>query len=105
YTAQLKIFQRDFEDSLAIADSVIVAGLFHPERYGNQTGASPQEMAENLKARGREACYIPDAGEIVNRLAGELKSNDVVVVMSNGSFGGIHEKLLTALGGEAGGLM
>jgi UDP-N-acetylmuramate: L-alanyl-gamma-D-glutamyl-meso-diaminopimelate ligase len=97
YTAQLKIFQKDFEDSLSAADSVIVAGLFHPERYGEQTGASPEDMAANLKARGHEARYIASADAIVQHLAHELRPNDVVVIMSNGSFGGIHEKLIAAL--------
>ena len=100
YTAQLRVFQRDFEDSLATADSIVVAGLFHPERYGKETGASPEEMAQSLNRRGHEACYIPEADEIVKYLTARLRPEDVVVIMSNGSFGGIHEKLLAALTGN-----
>jgi len=37
--------------------------------------------------------------EIVKRLTGELRSGDVVAIMSNGAFGGIHEKFLAALRG------
>ena len=40
---------------------------------------------------------MSDADEIVVRLAPELFAGDVVVIMSNGGFGGIHEKLMKAL--------
>ncbi|MGH9759843.1 MAG: glutamate ligase domain-containing protein, partial [Blastocatellia bacterium] len=99
YTAQLKVFQRDFEESLALADVIVVAGLFHPERYTSQTGASPQEMSEHLRAFGKDATYLPGPEEIVEMLVRRVESGDVVVVMSNGSFGGIHGKLLSALAG------
>lgn len=97
YTAQLRVFQADFEESLSIADIVVVAGLFHPERYSSQTGASPEEMAAHLREQGKDAVYLPSADEIVRGLSPKLKSGDVAVVMSNGSFGGIHQKLLDAI--------
>jgi UDP-N-acetylmuramate: L-alanyl-gamma-D-glutamyl-meso-diaminopimelate ligase len=97
YTAQIKSFQQPFEDGLCEADAIIIAGLFHPERYTADTAISPPEMAERLRQRGREASFIPSVDEIVSHLAPCLRENDVVVVMSNGSFGGIHDKLLKKL--------
>ncbi|HYL98986.1 MAG TPA: UDP-N-acetylmuramate:L-alanyl-gamma-D-glutamyl-meso-diaminopimelate ligase, partial [Blastocatellia bacterium] len=97
YTAQLRIFQKDFEESLALADIIVVAGLFHPERYTSETGASPQEMAEHLRAFGKDAVYLPGPDEIVEKLVKRVEPGDVIVVMSNGSFGGIHLKLLSSL--------
>jgi len=97
YTAQLKSFQKDFVNSLAVADRIIISGLFHPERYTAESGASPAEMARELEAMGREACSLETADKIVSNLAPRLKSGEVVVIMSNGAFGGIHDKLLAAL--------
>jgi UDP-N-acetylmuramate: L-alanyl-gamma-D-glutamyl-meso-diaminopimelate ligase len=97
YTAQIKKFQQPFEEGLAEADEIIIAGLFHPERYAADSAVSPDEMVTHLRGRGREAAFIPSADEIVAYLAPRLKSDDLVVVMSNGSFGGIHDKLLAAL--------
>ena len=97
YTAQIKSFQQQFEDGLSQADQIIIAGLFHPERYTQDTAISPAEMIQRLRKHGREADFIPSPDEIVAHLAPRLKENDVVVVMSNGSFGGIHAKLLKAL--------
>lgn len=97
YTAQIKSFQKSFEDALSQADAIIIAGLFHPERYTQDRAVSPAEMIQNLRQLGREADSVSSADEIVAHLAPRLKEKDVVVVMSNGSFGGIHEKLLKAL--------
>ncbi|MFY9609989.1 MAG: UDP-N-acetylmuramate:L-alanyl-gamma-D-glutamyl-meso-diaminopimelate ligase [Blastocatellia bacterium] len=97
YTAQIRAFQEQFELALSEADSIVVAGLFHPERYTADSAISPVEMAGNLRRLGREAEFIPSVDEIVSHLAPRLKNNDVVVIMSNGSFGGIHDKLMKAL--------
>jgi UDP-N-acetylmuramate: L-alanyl-gamma-D-glutamyl-meso-diaminopimelate ligase len=40
---------------------------------------------------------LPDADQIVAHLTPELKAGDVVAIMSNGGFGGIHDKILAAL--------
>jgi UDP-N-acetylmuramate: L-alanyl-gamma-D-glutamyl-meso-diaminopimelate ligase len=97
YTAQIRMFQDAFVKALSAADIAIVAGLFHPERYSAETAISPQEMVRQLERMGKQAEYIRTADEIVAQIAVRLESGDVVVVMSNGSFGGIHDKLLAAL--------
>jgi len=100
YTAQIKLFQQQFEDALSEADVTIIARLFHPERYTKETAISPQEMLDHLRARGREAQYISSTDGILSDLVHRLKGNEVVVIMSNGSFDGIHDKLLNALRGS-----
>ena len=97
YTAQIKLFQQPFEDALAEADEIIIARLFHPERYTAETAISPAEVLEHLKERGRKASYIATPDEIVAEVVPRLKGSEVLVIMSNGSFGGIHDKMLKAL--------
>jgi len=97
YTAQIKIFQQQFEEALGEADEIIIARLFHPERYTPETAISPSEILDHLRARGRDAYYISSTDEIVADLAPRLKGTEVLVIMSNGSFDGIHDKLLKAL--------
>ena len=46
---------------------------------------------------GKDARFIPAVDDIVSRLAADLREGDRVVILSNGGFGGIHEKLLRAL--------
>jgi len=98
YTAQLREFQESYRQALATADRVMLSGLFHPERYDAQTGMDPRELVDSLASGGVEAEYIPEVDRIVEDLARSSRSGDVILVMSNGGFGGIHGKLLEALG-------
>jgi UDP-N-acetylmuramate: L-alanyl-gamma-D-glutamyl-meso-diaminopimelate ligase len=97
YTAQRREFQSDYENAFALADSFILAGLYHPERYTRETGLDPNELISNVQSRGKHAAYIPAADDIVKHLMEILRGDEVVLIMSNGGFGGIHEKLLGAL--------
>jgi UDP-N-acetylmuramate: L-alanyl-gamma-D-glutamyl-meso-diaminopimelate ligase len=97
YTAQRREFQDAYRRAFASADQVVLAGLFHPERYTAQTAMNPQELVAAWKGEGKEAWYIPEPDDIVAHLAPRLRNREVVLVMSNGGFGGIHDKLLAAL--------
>ncbi len=103
YTAQRREFQDAFRAALATADRVILAGLFHPERYDRRTGMDPSELVAGVRADGVAADYIPEVADIVRTMASEARSGDVLLVMSNGGFGGIHGKLLDALKARTGG--
>jgi UDP-N-acetylmuramate: L-alanyl-gamma-D-glutamyl-meso-diaminopimelate ligase len=97
YTAQRREFQNDYVKAFGGADEVILAALFHPERYDKNTAIDLGQMVTDLSAAGKTAKHLKDADAIVQDLAPRLKSRDVVLVMSNGGFGGIHQKLLEAL--------
>jgi UDP-N-acetylmuramate: L-alanyl-gamma-D-glutamyl-meso-diaminopimelate ligase len=99
YTAQRREFQDVYRQALGGADQVVLAGLFHPERYSRSTGMNPNELVDAITREGVPARYIPDVSEIVRHVTGSLEGGEVILVMSNGGFGGIHEKLLVALGG------
>ncbi|HEY0673829.1 MAG TPA: cyanophycin synthetase, partial [Longimicrobiales bacterium] len=97
YTAQRREFQDDYARAFADAQTVIMAGLFHPERYTSQTALDPNQLVDWWRGEGKTAEYIPEPDRIVEFLVGSLKGNEVVLIMSNGGFGGIHGKLLDAL--------
>lgn len=97
YTAQRREFQEAYRTAFGGADQVILAGLFRPERYTEETGMNPTELVRDLQNDGVEADYIPQVDAIVERLTGSLSGGEVVLIMSNGGFGGIHEKLLDIL--------
>jgi UDP-N-acetylmuramate: L-alanyl-gamma-D-glutamyl-meso-diaminopimelate ligase len=97
YTAQRREFQEPYRQAFQEADEVILAGLFHPERYDATTGMNPIELVTEISSGGTPAHFIPEVPRIVDQLANSLHGGEVVLVMSNGGFGGIHEKLLSAL--------
>jgi UDP-N-acetylmuramate: L-alanyl-gamma-D-glutamyl-meso-diaminopimelate ligase len=96
-TSRQRVFQREYEEAFGPADVTVLAALFEPERYAPEQRLSPGEIVETLRARGREAHFIPTADAIVEFLAPRLVAGDTVAVMSNGGFDRIHEKLLAAL--------
>lgn len=97
YTAQLRSSQSAYRAALAHADRVVLAELSHPERYSRRTGMNPRELVEQLRADGVEADHIPTVERIVPAVASHALPGDVLLVMSNGAFGAIHDKLLDAL--------
>ncbi len=99
YTAQRREFQNAYVAALGSADRVILGGLFHPERYDDESGMDPEELVASVGGVGVLADHIPEVDRIVETLVGEAEPGDVVLILSNGGFGGIHEKLLERLGG------
>ncbi len=99
-TSRRRIFQMEFADALSEADSVVVAGVFGAEKIPPEERLSPEEVAAALRARGREAFYIPEVDRIVDYLGKTCLPGDLVLIMSNGGFGGIQGKLSQALAGR-----
>ena len=58
---------------------------------------SVDRLVSDLQAAGRQAEHIPGTEAIVERMARSVEPGDVVVIMSNGGFDGIHRKLASAL--------
>jgi UDP-N-acetylmuramate: L-alanyl-gamma-D-glutamyl-meso-diaminopimelate ligase len=56
-----------------------------------------EQLIDDVSATGKLAFAITDVEEIVRALKRELQAGDVVAIMSNGGFGGIHEKLIAQL--------
>jgi UDP-N-acetylmuramate: L-alanyl-gamma-D-glutamyl-meso-diaminopimelate ligase len=96
-TTRRKIFQIPLANALSRADKAIVAGVPDPEKVDEQDRLDPRQLVSDIKAQGTEAWFIDQVDDIVTHVAAEAKPGDVVAVLSNGGFGGIHEKLLEAL--------
>jgi UDP-N-acetylmuramate: L-alanyl-gamma-D-glutamyl-meso-diaminopimelate ligase len=99
YTAQRREFEEEYAAAFAQADEVIFGALFHPERYDEKTALSPQRLVERWQTDAKPAAYMPVVEDIVAHLAQSSRPGDVLMIMSNGGFGGIHDKLLAALEG------
>ena len=79
--------------SLSLADEVIVANIFKSEAIPEAERLDLNRVIEEIQKRGRRARILADADAIVTEIAPELRSGDVVAILSNGGFGGIYEKL------------
>lgn len=97
WTTRKKIFQHDYPVSFAPADYVVIAPIFESFRLAAEDQLSVEQVIDDLRAAGKQAYSIDGTEKIVAHLAPALRPGDVVIVMSNGGFGGIHQKLLDAL--------
>ena len=96
-TACSRVFQDAFAQSFQLADDVVIAPVY-------RTGIPPSErlseteLVRDLMAAGVRARFVPTVDEVVSVVVEGAQAGDQIVVMSNGGFGGIHERLLAGLG-------
>jgi len=100
-TSRRKIFQQRYAEVFDAADRVFIRVVPDAPIY-SATGEvterfSAEQLAADLSARGVPATAVDGVEDIVAQVAREAREQDVVLVMSNGDFGGIWEKLLRAL--------
>ncbi|MDP3718556.1 MAG: UDP-N-acetylmuramate:L-alanyl-gamma-D-glutamyl-meso-diaminopimelate ligase [Acidobacteriota bacterium] len=91
-----RVFQDDFARAFAGADQVVLASIFRSSLPPEER-LSEARLVEDLDAAGVAARHLPTVDAIVDAVSKEARYGDVIVVMSNGGFGGIHGKLLDAL--------
>jgi len=92
-----RIFQEEFAQAFRAADQTVIAGVYRLSLPVDER-LSTDALVATLVAAGQSARCIPTVDAIVATIAAESRPGDLVVVMSNGGFGGLHGKLLAALG-------
>jgi UDP-N-acetylmuramate: L-alanyl-gamma-D-glutamyl-meso-diaminopimelate ligase len=97
WSMRRNVFQDRLAAALEAADDVIITSVYAPEALADSQRLDVDRLVEELRTRGRRADHLPGADAIVARLREEARSGDIVVIMSNGAFGGIHERLLAVL--------
>ncbi|HXY50435.1 MAG TPA: UDP-N-acetylmuramate:L-alanyl-gamma-D-glutamyl-meso-diaminopimelate ligase [Terriglobales bacterium] len=92
-TMRRNVLQSQLAHSLALADEVVIAGVFKSEAIPPAERLDLMAVGAELQRRGRRARIISGVDGIVAAVAPELRSGDVVAILSNGGFDGIYEKL------------
>ncbi|HEX6975178.1 MAG TPA: UDP-N-acetylmuramate:L-alanyl-gamma-D-glutamyl-meso-diaminopimelate ligase [Vicinamibacterales bacterium] len=99
-TSCRKIFHADFARALAKADRVVLPAVFRSTLPEGER-LSAEALITDLKGMGIDADYIPQVDDIVRTVARDTRDGDLVIVMSNGGFDNIHQKLIAALEARA----
>src|ERR1039457_6037539 len=92
-TLRRKVLEHELIESLRLADRVVLAGVFQQQRIPDAERLHPEEVVRALNSLGTKAELCPDADSIINAIAPQLESGDVVAILSNGGFDGIYDKL------------
>jgi UDP-N-acetylmuramate: L-alanyl-gamma-D-glutamyl-meso-diaminopimelate ligase len=86
-TMRLGVHRDELAPALALADRI---WFFAPPNLG-------WDLRGAVAALGQRAAFAPDVDGLAAALAADVRTGDHVLIMSNGGFGGLHEKLLALL--------
>ncbi len=92
-TLRRKVLELELVESLRLADRVILAGVYQQQRIPDRERLHPEEVVHALNAAGTPAEIHADVDTIIENIVPQLRSGDVVAILSNGGFDGIYEKL------------
>jgi UDP-N-acetylmuramate: L-alanyl-gamma-D-glutamyl-meso-diaminopimelate ligase len=98
WSSRLAVFQDEYAKAFASSDYVVIASVFDSQKVVEKgESLNTTKLIEDISNQNKPAFLIPDAEAIIEHLLPQLRNGDVVAIMSNGGFGGIHEKLLNKL--------
>lgn len=97
-TTRRAVFQKELGECFAAADVVCISQVARLEQIPPAERLNPEKVVESIRNQGKTAHYLPGVEEIVGTVERDSKTGDVIVIFSNGGFGGIHDKLLKVLG-------
>src|SRR5579871_2573547 len=92
-TLRRKVLEKELVASLSVADEVVLTPIFKPEAVPENERLTTASVVQGVRDAGKLAREIADADAIVEAVARDMRSGDVVAILSNGGFGGIYEKL------------
>ena len=92
-----KVFQDTLPQALALADRVILGGVFRSQQLGDENRLDPAAVADSVRNLGVNARVLTGSDAIASLLTEEAAPGDLLLIMSNGSFDGLCDKLLAKL--------
>jgi UDP-N-acetylmuramate: L-alanyl-gamma-D-glutamyl-meso-diaminopimelate ligase len=96
-SSRRKIFQLDYVASFDRADLIMIPEPPLMDKILPDERFSSGKLVDDLRKRGLEAFYFPGTESLLKEMLGNAREGDVVLIMSNGSFDNLPEKLLKAL--------
>jgi UDP-N-acetylmuramate: L-alanyl-gamma-D-glutamyl-meso-diaminopimelate ligase len=97
WSSRRNVFQTDFERCFSAADLALIAPVFEPEKLAPEVRLDPRKLVKNISDSGTPAKYFESNDVLLEFIAANAQSGDKIILMSNGSFEGIHERVLRSL--------
>jgi UDP-N-acetylmuramate: L-alanyl-gamma-D-glutamyl-meso-diaminopimelate ligase len=96
-TSRRKVFEEQYGHAFDAANLVFISTPPHKPTDDPAEFLDPEHVVSAIKEKGIGAQAVKNADELLAQAVPLLKEGDVVLIMSNGSFDGIHHKLVVAL--------
>lgn len=100
-TSRRRVFQKDYVQAFLESEEVFLAKAFDQTKIDSENRFSSEELVADLRSLGKSAEAYDGADDIVHSIQKKVHPNDLVLIMSNGGFDGIYQKMLMALSGPS----
>ncbi|WDP86163.1 MAG: UDP-N-acetylmuramate:L-alanyl-gamma-D-glutamyl-meso-diaminopimelate ligase [Desulfobacter sp.] len=97
-TSMRNIFQKEYPRAFTGADMVIICNPCVKKSIPEDQRFSTARLAHDIETLGTRAGHFETVDQVIEFLTPQLKDKDLVLIMSNGGFGNIHERLLEKIG-------
>lgn len=91
------LFQHELATNLATADLVVLPPVENFKKLPPEQRLNEEMLREEIQSLGTDCYLAKNIEDVVSHVVAHVHPGDVLLVMSNGGFGGIHGKLLAAL--------
>jgi len=96
-TTRRAVFQKELAEALALADFAVVSAIPDLHKIPENDRLNPEKLSADIATLGGRAWYLDNIDVIIETVKANAEPGDVIAVLSNGGFGGIHAMLLQAL--------
>ncbi len=96
-TSRRNIFQEDYGKAFAHTDYAYIAEPFNASALADDQRFSSQKLVKDIAVKGVQSFLCASTEDIIAKIKANAKGGDIVLIMSNGGFDGIYEKLLKIL--------
>ncbi len=96
-TTRRSTFQHELADALSTADFAVLSPVENINKVRAEERLNEDLLQQEISAKGTSCYFAKSVDDIVVHVVERAHPGDVLLVMSNGGFGGIHTKLLSAL--------
>ena len=97
WSSRRNVFQKDFGASFVDANLALIAPVFEPEKLQPDVRLDPDRVIDDIQRSGTPAHYFVSNDDLVDYVLSHAKEGDKLILMSNGSFDGVHERILEGL--------
>ena len=96
-TSRRNVFQAQYAAAFGSADITVIASPYDQSNIPVEERMNVPQLVNDIRSRGTEAFYWPDADAISRQVVANIQPEDVVAILSNGGFDGIHSKIISLI--------
>lgn len=94
WSSRRNVFQNEFAGAFRNADLALIAPVFQPEKLAADVRLDAQKLAADIEKNGTPCRYVSQYEHLIEILLSESRPGDKIILMSNGSFERLHDRLL-----------